>query len=424
MGGVGYSPLVTGLHDPAVQDDPFEHYASQLARCPVWHEDGLDLWVIGGHPELRDGLMDVATFSSTPNRNRRPGEAALAHHRALAERGWPRQATLQRTDPPEHTRYRRLLNRVFTPATVREMTPHIDEIVAELIDAIAAAGTCEFVADFALPLPGIFIAEQLGLDRTQYRTFRRWADAMLAQAQRQLTVDEALAEVEVELEAQHAMAAEFERRRAEPGTDLISLLVNAHVRADGPDDEPFTMHELQDLLHQLITGGFETTTSALATGMWLLVRFPDQQQLLRDRPELMPNFIDEVLRFDAPVHGLWRTTQCPVTVAGQEIPAGTTVMMRFGAANHDPRVFDQPERFDITRDNARNHASFGFGAHFCVGATLARQEMTSAFSALLARFERIEPSEPMPVPAHDPSVFLRPLRRLPLRLVPVERSDA
>lgn len=399
-----------GLSDPSVQDDPFAYYASRLSECPVWHEPDIDQWVIGGLSEAREALMDVATFSSRPG-GRKASDAAIAYSKALAERGWPRQATLQRTDPPVHTRYRKLLNRVFTPATVREFTPHIDEIAVELVDRIAEQGGCEFVADFALPLPGIFIAEQLGLDRADYRRFRRWADAMLALAQRpQMTVEEALEEVEVELEAQHFLAAEFERRRAEPGDDLISMLVHAH----GDDEEPFTMHELQDLMHQLVTGGFETTTAALSAGMWLLVQHPDQQQMLRERPELMGNFIEEVLRFDAPVQGLWRQTTCPVQVAGVEIPAGAAVMARFGAANRDPRVFDDPDRFDITRANARNHAAFGFGAHFCVGAALARQEMASSFTALLSRFSSIELAEPLTPPVHEPSIFLRPMRRLPI----------
>jgi cytochrome P450 len=404
---------MTGLSDPAVQDDPFEYYADQLGRCPVWHEEDLDLWVIGGLAEAREALMDVESFSSKPNKSRRATPSQVAYHEALTERGWPRQATLQRTDPPVHSRYRKLLNRVFTPATVREFTPHLEQIAEELVDGFAAAGTCEFVADFALPLPGIFIAEQLGLDRANYRTFRRWADAMLAQANRPLTVDEALATADIELEAQHFLADEFERRREQPGDDLISMLVTAH----GDDEQPLTMNELQDLMHQLITGGFETTTAALGAGVWLLARHPDQQVLLREQPELMPNFIDEVLRVDAPVQGLWRQATCPVEIGGAVIPEGASVMVRFGAANHDPRVFDQPQEFDITRSNARNHAAFGFGAHFCVGASLARQEMLTAFTVLLARLDRIELAEALSTPVHEPSIFLRPMKRLPLKFV-------
>jgi len=402
-----------GFTDPEVQDNPFPYYRERFQQCPVWHEDDVDLYVIAGLSEAREALMDVDTFSSAPARKGATGSpVATAYVKALAERGWARATTLQRTDPPVHTRYRQILNRIFTPARVKQLTPLIDNITEDLIDRFADSGRCEFVADFALPLPGIFIAEQLGLDRSEYKTFRRWAEAMLCLANRPtMTMEEAMEEVEVELEAQHYLAAECERRRSQPTDDLLSLIVHAHG-----DDEPFNMHELQDLMHQLVTGGFETTTGALSAAMWLLATHPDQQQLLRDRPDLMSNFIEESLRIDSPVQGLWRSAKCPASVQGMDIPEGASVMVRFGAANHDPRVFDAPERFDITRDNARNHVAFGFGAHFCIGAALARQQMHSAFTALLDRFSHIELAEPLPVPAHDPSFFLRPLKVLPLRL--------
>lgn len=404
-------PSTAGLHDMATQDDPFDYYRARLADGPVWYEEALDLYVIGGLLEARAALTDPDTFSSRPGPNRHASEAAAAYQRVLGERGWARRATLQRTDPPVHTRYRKLLNRVFTMGKVRELTPRIDAIAGELVDGFAASGRCEFVSDFALPLPGLLIAEELGLDRSQYQTFRRWADAMLALAQRQLTIDEAIEEAEVEVEAQHFLAEEFERRRAAPTDDLISLLVHSH----GDDEEPLTMGELQDLMHQLITGGFETTTAGLATAMWLLLREPQQHDVLRANPHLLKNFIEETLRFDSPVQGLWRHATRAVTIGGVDIPEHASVMIRFGAANHDTRGFGCPERFDIARDDARNHMAFGLGPHFCVGAALARQELLSSFTVLLDRLTDIELAEPLTGPVHDPSYFLRPMRRLPLQ---------
>ena len=403
------------LSDLDIQDDPFGYYSQRLGVCPVWHEEDVDLYVVGAMVEARATLTDSATFSSAPaRRTAGVNPVAVAYVRALAERGWGRAVTLQRTDPPVHTRYRKVLNRVFTPARVRSMVPAIESIVHELIDPFIDTGRCEFVADLALPLPGIFIAEQLGLDRSQYKTFRRWAEAMLCLANRpHMTLEEAMVEVEVELEAQHYLAAECERRRAEPGDDLISLIVHAHA-----DSEPFTMNELQDLMHQLVTGGFETTTGGLATAMYLLATHQDQQALLRSRPELLANFIEEALRFDSPVQGLWRTSTCPAQVAGVDIPGGSSVMVRYGAANRDPGVFTSPDRFDITRENANQHIAFGLGAHFCLGAALARQEMTTAFEILLDRTEHIELDGDLPQPLHDPSFFLRPMKALPIRFTP------
>ena len=401
-----------GLADVGVQDDPFPYYRERMAGCPVWHEPDLDLYVIGGLAEARAALTDPGTFSNRPSPQRRHSvdEAAVAYHRRLAEQGWARAATLQRTDPPVHTHYRKLINRVFTAAKVRELTPDIDRIVTELIDAFVDRGECEFVDEFALPMPGRLIAEQLGLDKSEYRTFRRWADAMLALAQRSMTVEEAIAEADVEIEAQHYLADEFERRRHHPTDDLISMLVHAH----GDDDEPLSINELQDLMHQLVTGGFETTTGGLAKAMLLLLRHPDQLAILRARPELMKNFVEEVLRFDSPVQGLWRHATCPVEVGGTTIPEGSSVMVRYGAANRDERGFADPDRFDVEREDAPGHLAFGLGAHYCPGAALARQEMLSSFTQILARLDDLALVEPLPAPVHEPSYFLRPLKRLPI----------
>jgi cytochrome P450 len=193
---------------------------------------------------------------------------------------------------------------------------------------------------------------------------------------------------------------------------------DAHVDDEDPLD-PLTMEELQGLMSQLVAGGFETTTSALGTGMWLLLRYPDQMAKLRADRSLVPNFVEESLRFDSPVTGLWRTTTCPVTVAGTEIPEGASVMPRYAAANRDPAVFDRPDVFDIERANANRHLAFGMGPHYCVGAALARAELTSAFTACLDRLDDIELAEPLDEQPHDFSFFLRRLKRLPLTFTKV-----
>jgi len=228
--------------------------------------------------------------------------------------------------------------------------------------------------------------------------------------QRVLTMEEALAAAATEVEAQHFMAAEFEKRRANPTDDLISALVHSH----GDDEEPFTMEELQDLMHQLITGGFETTTAALSTGMWHLLRFPEALQELRDDPSLIPNFIEESLRFDSPVAGLWRTAACPVTLGDVDVEAGHPVMARYAAANRDADQFEDPGTFDLHRENANTHVAFGVGAHFCIGAALARQELLSAFQAVIARMDDLALAEPLDEQPHEFSFFLRPMKRLPL----------
>lgn len=400
--------------DPAVLDDPFDAYALMHERCPVHMLPENGLYMIAGYEDVRRTLTDAATFSSSgASYNARGADALAVMGAIMAERGWIGPPVLQSADPPAHTRHRELLSRVFTPKRVAALTPRLDELTNELLDGVIDAGTMEFVTDFAIPLPGIFICEQYGLPASEYPTFRRWAEAVVAPVQRELSVDEAREVAETLVESQHHLAAEFERRRAEPTDDLISALVHCH---DDPDDptEPFTIGELQGLMAQLVAGGFETTTAALTTGMWLLLRHPDQMEKLRADRSLMRNFIEESLRFDSPVAGLWRTTTCPVTVGATEIPEGAMVMPRYAAANRDPDVFDEPDVFDIERSNARAHLAFGQGPHHCIGAALARAELHSAFTAILDRMHDIRLAEPLGGQPHEFSFFLRPFERLPL----------
>lgn len=394
--------------DPATQDDPFEAYDELRQHCPVYKLPETGLFMVTRYEDVREVLTTSSVFSSRPGAGAGgANEASKAHAAVFSEKGWVKARTLQRTDPPEHTHYRKILGRVFTNRTVERMRPRLEEITNQLIDNFIDRGSCEFVSEFALPLPGIFICEQLGLPAEEYGTFKKWADAMLAMSQKPLTPEEATMQAELEVEAQHHLAKEFNKRRKEPADDLISLIVHAHE-----DDEPFTMEELQDLMHQLVTGGFETTTAAISKAMLLLLQYPDQMDKLRTDPSLIKNFIEESLRFDSPVAGLWRTTACPVDIGGASIPEGSPVMPRFASANRDPEMFESPEKFDIERENVNQHMAFGLGSHFCLGASLARAELLAAFTIILDRLDDIHLIGEMDQEIHNFSFFLRPMKEL------------
>ncbi|GIR35804.1 MAG: hypothetical protein CM15mP49_11890 [Actinomycetota bacterium] len=238
------------------------------------------------------------------------------------------------------------------------MKPRINQLTHELIDQFIDRGHCEFVSEFALPLPGIFICEQLGLPAQEYETFKRWADAMLAMSQRPLTPEEAIVQAELEVEAQHHLAREFEKRRAEPSDDLISLIVHAHQ-----DEEPFTMEELQDLMHQLVTGGFETTTAAISKSMLLLLKYPEQMEKLRADPSLTKTSLRKASASIVPLR-VFENNRLPAELSGTQIPEGAPVMPRFASANRDSEIFDEPDTFNIERDNVNQHVAFGLGNHF------------------------------------------------------------
>jgi cytochrome P450 len=379
------------LLDPAVQACPFAYHQQLREKAPVYRMPETGFYVISNYEDLKTVLSDPATFSNDIEIEQLAGEAAADLGRMfddhLAEVGWGHVQTLQRTDPPVHGRYRRLINRTLTPPMVKAMLPSLNRIADDLIDAFIDKGECDFVQAFAFPLPGLIIAEQIGLDAAQINTFKAWSDGMLAPAMG-LLVDEASAKKysEVEAEAQHYLAKLFEERRANPTDDMLSALL-----ADSTEgDEPLTMHELQNLMNQLITGGYTTTADSIANAMLLLIENPDQMELLRNDRSLLRNFAEEALRHSSSVQGLFRRTTVETELSGVTIPANSIIHTRYGSANWDESVFPEPEKFDITRENASKHLAFSRGPHFCVGQPLAIQELMIGFDHILDRLDNIQ----------------------------------
>ena len=409
------APEIEGsLLDPGVASCPFAYYHELRDKAPVYRMPETGFYVISTYEDLKEVLSDPETFSNDIRIEQLAGES-VAHlgrmyDEYLDEIGWGHVQTLQRTDPPVHSRYRRLLNRALTPSRVKAMLPSVERITDELIDAFAARGECEFIADFAFPLPGKVIAEQIGMDDSEISTFKTWADAMLAPAQGLLTDEESVRHFAgLEAQAQHYLEGILEDRRAHPRDDLMSALVAP------PDegDEPFTMHELQNLMNQLITGGYTTTADAIGNAMLLLIEHPEQQELLRTDRSLLRNFADEVLRHSSSVQGLFRRTTRDVIISGTEVPADSILHVRYGAANRDERVFVRGDDFDIARDNANKHLGFSRGPHFCVGQPLAVQELMIAFDRILDRLDDIAVA-PGATLERAPGFFLYSLTSLPL----------
>lgn len=409
------APEIEGsLLDPEIAACPFAHYRQLHEKAPIHRMPETGFYVASNYDDVREILSDPVTYSNNSQLSQRVGESAAAlgriYEEHLAELGWGHVQTLQRTDPPDHSRYRRLLNRALTPPLVRAMLPDVERITDELIDAFIERGSCDFISEFAFPLPGKVIAGLIGLDDSDITTFKTWADAMLAPSQGLLTDEETARHyASLEAEAQHYMAGVLEERRAHPTGDMLSAMV-------APPDEgdaPFTMHELQNLMNQLITGGYTTTADAIGNAMLLLLEHPDQMELLRQDRSLLRNFADEALRHSSSVQGLFRRTTRDVTLSGVTIPADSIIHVRYGAANRDPAMFDDPDRFDITRDNASRHVAFSRGPHFCVGQPLAMQEMVIAFDRLLDRLDDIALA-PGATLERAPGFFLYSLVSLPL----------
>jgi hypothetical protein len=281
-------------------------------------------------------------------------------------------------DAPDHTRLRGLVGKAFTPRSVERLRPRIAALTDELLAPLHDAGHFDVIDDIAFPLPVTVICELLGVPAEDRALFRRHTRDLTVMLDRDVTPEQLGGAAAAALTFAAYLVPLFEQRRRAPRDDLVSALVAAEEAGDrlGAD-------ELLTTVVLLLTAGHETTMNLIGNGLLALLRNPDQLELLRARPELMPSAVEELLRYDSPVRLTVRTALVDTTVEGESVRAGEQVVAMLDAANRDPAVFEAPDRLDITRD-AHRHLAFGAGAHFCLGAALARAEAQVALAALVA----------------------------------------
>jgi cytochrome P450 len=287
-------------------------------------------------------------------------------------------------DPPAHTRLRRLVSKAFTPRRVESMRPRVDEITGELLDAIIPLGRADILGDFSLPLTGRVIMELVGVPPDDLAEFQRMSNLYLSTdpADRE-AVPGALIWMRDHI---HALVA---AKQAAPAADMLSDLIA--VRDEG---DRLTASELSAMMLILLMAGHETTANLIGNGLLTLLRHPDQMEILRADPALVPITVEEMLRYDgAVVAALPRYATEDLSIGGVDIRAGDTVMICLAAANRDPRRFSAPDSFDVRRSDA-GHVAFGHGIHYCLGAPLARMEATIAFTRLLERLDDIKLAVP------------------------------
>ncbi len=322
-----------------------------------------------------------------------------------------RRPSILSTEGDEHLRLRKLVGPAFTPRQASSLRPLMREVVHELVDPLAPTGRCELVGDVCEPYPIPIICAIVGAPRSDWELFSRLATSVFRffDADAADHVDEIVAARE-ELDTYvRGLVAE---RRADPGDDLLTELIRAEAEGDRLDDG-----ELVSLVEALILAGTDTTRNQLACSMALFARHPDQWRLLRERPELAPRAVEETMRVLGAVRGTGRFAATDVVYGDVAFPAGTLVFTSFSTANHDPAVFDTPERLDLEAERGRAQLTFGSGIHFCLGASLARAELGEALTVL---------AEAMPDLELDGEVTWKPdgtgiwgPARLPLRWTPV-----
>ena len=287
-------------------------------------------------------------------------------------------------DPPDHTRLRALVQKAFAPRALDAMRAPVAEIVARLLDECAGRDEIDVVRDLANPLPVLVIAQMLGVPAEMGPLFKRWSDEVMRfQSSGRATLDEMRISQRALFEFRAALEELFAQRRADPRDDLVTALVQAEDQGDRLSEE-----ELLATCVTLLVAGHETTTNLIANGQLALLKNPGQMEMLRENPSLMGTAVEEMLRYDTSLQRNRRIVGEDVDLTGQHLRRGQFVMQVIGAANRDPEVFAEPDRFDITR-SPNPHIGFGRGIHFCLGAPLARIEAPAALAALLERFPRM-----------------------------------
>jgi cytochrome P450 family 142 subfamily A polypeptide 1 len=344
---------------------PYRDWAWMRDNAPAYWDAQNEVWALTRYDDVLAAEKDPATFSS---------------HRAPRPHGYHLPMMIS-MDAPEHSHRRKLVSKGFTPRRVRDHEPTIRRICAQIIDRVAPKGECDFVWDIAAPLPLLLIADMLGFPPDAYDDLLRWSDDLI----RATTADAAPEVVQAGADArvgfrEFQLGVIADRRAKPPQDDLVSILCHAEIDGERLDDESIINESLLILI-----GGDETSRHVMTDGMLALLEHPDQLDVLRAAdPSAMEVGVEELLRWVSPIKNMSRTVARETEVHGRVLRVGDQVILMYPAANRDPSVFDGPDRFDVRRD-PNPHLAFGFGPHFCMGASLARLELKVMFSELFRR---------------------------------------
>nr|WSY53033.1 cytochrome P450 [Streptomyces sp. NBC_00886] len=365
--------------DQTFLSDPYPAYAELRERGRVTYYEPTDQWLVPRHADVsallrerRLGRTYQHRFTHEDfGRTAPPPEHEPFH--TLNDHG------MLDLEPPDHTRIRRLVSKAFTPRTVEQLKPYVSRLAGELVDRLAARGGGDLLTDVAEPLPVAVIAEMLGIPESDRAPLRPWSADICGMYELSPSEDTAAKAVRASVEFAEYLRELIAARRKEPGDDLISGLIAAH-----DEEDRLTEQEMISTAVLLLNAGHEATVNATVNGWWALFRNPDQLAALRADHSLVPTAVEELMRYDTPLQLFERWVLDEIEIDGTVIPRGAEIAMLFGSANHDPDVFADPERLDLTRaDNP--HISFSAGIHYCIGAPLARIELAASMRALLEK---------------------------------------
>ncbi len=411
----GYDP-----GDPSAQQDPFPHYQRLRKEAPVYQHPKTGVYYVSRYSTVREVLADPVTYSSRlSNAATMPDNpAVLAELGRIASQAaayLPPKPTMVTADPPVHTRYRKAVAPLIGPRRIRAMEDRIREIARDLMSPWPDSGRVDFKEDFAQKLPVRMVAGLLGIDRDGEADLDKWSDDCVAAIGADIEDDARLDAMQGMVDMMLFWADEIEKRRKEPGDDIVSDLVQVEIELPGEAKRPLDAAELISIIAQLQVAGKEASTKGFDEVMKMLAERPEVWQRMREEPEWIPNVVEEGLRLASPNQGLFRTATADSTLDGVDIPEGSTLWVMFGSANRDEAQFDDPDRFDPDRPNLREHLAFGIGAHFCIGAPLARAELNVSLEELTKRYRSVRLPDDLEL-VYEPSFILRGLERLEIEV--------
>jgi unspecific monooxygenase len=365
--------------DPAFVADPYPAYAELRAAGRVHYYEPTNQWLVPHHADVSTLLRDRRLGRTYQHRfthedfgrTAPPPEHEPFH--TLNDHG------MLDLEPPDHTRIRRLVSKAFTPRTVEQLRPYVTRLAGELVDRLVESGGGDLLTDVAEPLPVAVIAEMLGIPEADRAPLRPWSADNCGMNELNPPEETARRAVRASVEFSEYLRELIAERRKQPGEDLISGLIAAYEEGDR-----LTEQEMISTCVLLLNAGHEATVNATVNGWYALFRNPDQLAALRADHSLIPSAVEELMRYDTPLQLFERWVLDEIEIDGTTVPRGAEIAMLFGAANHDPEVFREPGRLDLTRrDNP--HISFSAGIHYCIGAPLARIELAASMTALLEK---------------------------------------
>ena len=369
--------------DADTQVCPFHAYNAVREQSPAYRDPVGGFFIVTDYEHVRAVAMDTATYSSETGLmfvKDSPIKAKI--DQIWQEHGVPPVNAMVVKDDPEHQFHRSLVDKAFTPQRVKQMEDYLASIVDDMIDAYLNEAEVDFHNRMSVLVPLSVIADQLGVPRTNMDKFKFWSDTVMKECDQSNSPDEQIKITYDMCEFQRYVVEKAKEYQAKPAECMLSDMVNADVNG-----RRLSINELVSIVAQILTAGNETTAAAMSSAMIRLIEEPGLEQKLRDDPQLIPAFVEEVLRLDAPIQGLFRRATRDTEIGGVAIPEDSIVVIKWGAANRDPAQFANPDALDLARTNSKRHVTFGYGAHFCIGNQLARGELRIAIGHLLKRMK-------------------------------------